>query len=72
MSNLLTIVQIALAVFLTTSILLQAQGQGLGAAWSGGGETYHTRRGLEKVLFYATIVGVVLFALTSIAVFIVE
>lgn len=72
MPTILTIVQIVLAVFLTTAILLQAQGQGLGAAWGGGGETYHTRRGLEKVLFYATIVALALFVVTSIAVFIVE
>jgi preprotein translocase subunit SecG len=61
------IVQIVLALLLTGAILLQAQGTGLGASWGGGGETYHTRRGLEKVLFYATIVLAVLFTATSLA-----
>lgn len=71
MQNILLITQITLSVLLTVAILLQAQGSGLGATWGGGGETYHTRRGLEKVLFYATIGGIVLFAVVSIAIFLV-
>lgn len=67
MQQVLTIVQIILSVVLISFILLQSQGSGLGAAWGGGGETYHTRRGVEKVIFIATIVGVVLFIATSIA-----
>lgn len=67
MSTALLIIQIIISIFLTVAILLQAQGSGLGATWSGGGETYHTRRGVEKTLFYATIVGIVAFVLTSIA-----
>ena len=70
MHQILLIAQIVLAVFLTIAILLQAQGSGLGAAWGGGGETYHTRRGLEKVLFYSTIVGIILFTLVSIGIFV--
>lgn len=60
--------QIILAVVLTGAILLQSQGTGLGSSWGGGGETYHTRRGVEKVLFYATIVLAVLFTVSSIVV----
>lgn len=63
--------QIALAVMLTVAILLQAQGSGLGSTWGGGGETYHTRRGLEKVLFYFTIIGIGLFVVVSVAYFLV-
>jgi len=63
--------QIILAVLITAAILLQAQGSGLGATWGGGGETYHTRRGLEKVLFYFTIAAVTIFILVSIGYFIV-
>lgn len=66
MQNALLIVQIVLSLFIITAILLQAQGSGLGSTWGGGGETYHTRKGLEKVLFVATIVAVGLFALVSI------
>ncbi|HEX7017412.1 MAG TPA: preprotein translocase subunit SecG [Patescibacteria group bacterium] len=70
MNNILIVAQIILSVFITTAILLQAQGSGLGSTWGGGGETYHTRRGLEKVLFYATIGALALFIITSLAVFI--
>ena len=61
----LQIVQIILAISITGFILLQAQGTGLGATWGGGGETYHTRRGVEKVVFYLTIFCSVLFVLTT-------
>lgn len=71
MKEFLLIVQIILSVLLTIFILLQASGAGFGATWSGGGETYHTRRGLEKIVFYLTIVGVVLFILVSLAGFLV-
>lgn len=60
--------QVVVSIFLIAAILLQAQGSGLGATWGGGGETYHTRRGLEKVLFYLTIAGVVLFIITALGV----
>lgn len=71
MHQALLIAQIILSVLLTVAILLQVQGSGLGASWSGGGETYHTRRGLEKILFYFTIGGVAAFILMSIGLFLV-
>ena len=71
MKNWLLIFQIGLSVLMIMAILLQAQGSGLGSSWGGGGETYHTRRGLEKVVFYATIIGLVLFILVSLAIFLV-
>lgn len=67
MSNILLIAQIVLSVLIVVAILLQAQGSGLGTTWGGGGETYHTKRGLEKVLFYFTIIGIGLFIILSIA-----
>jgi len=60
--------QVITSVFLIAAILLQSQGSGLGATWGGGGETYHTRRGLEKVLFYLTIVGVAFFVVAALGV----
>lgn len=66
-NNVWLIIQSILSVLIVVSILLQSQGSGLGSAWGGGGETYHTKRGIEKVLFNLTIVFVVLFAVTSIA-----
>ena len=66
-SNTLLIFQSVLSVLIVVSILLQSQGSGLGSAWGGGGETYHTKRGVEKVLFNLTIIFVVIFAITSVA-----
>jgi protein translocase SecG subunit len=58
--------QILISVLLIGAILLQAQGSGLGATWGGGGESYHTKRGIERVLFGFTIVGIVLFVILSV------
>ncbi|PIP51818.1 preprotein translocase subunit SecG, partial [Candidatus Beckwithbacteria bacterium CG23_combo_of_CG06-09_8_20_14_all_47_9] len=55
-NNIWLIIQSVLSVLIVVSILLQSQGSGLGSAWGGGGETYHTKRGVEKVLFNLTIV----------------
>ena len=65
MSNVLLLAQMILALMLIGAILLQSQGSGLSATWSGGGESYHTRRGLEKVLFAFTIAGTAVFAVLS-------
>lgn len=62
---LFTILQIVLAVFLVGSILLQNRGAGLGSAWGGSGEMYGTRRGVEKLLFRATIFIAALFFFVS-------
>ena len=68
MRTTILIIQMILAVSLTGAILLQSQGSGLGATWGGGGETYHTKRGVEKVLFYLTIMGTCLFVILALAV----
>ncbi|PIU24197.1 preprotein translocase subunit SecG [Candidatus Berkelbacteria bacterium CG08_land_8_20_14_0_20_39_8] len=57
----LQIVQLVLAVLVVVAILMQQQGSGLGSAFGGEGNFYRSKRGLEKVLFYTTIVLVVLF-----------
>ena len=58
---LLPIIQIVLSVLLVTAILLQQRGSGLGAAFGGDGNVFRTKRGVEKILFYATIGLAVLF-----------
>lgn len=65
MSVALQIIQIVLAFLITGAVLMQAQGGGFGQTWAGGGETYHTRRGAEKFVFYFTILAVGLFIITS-------
>lgn len=65
----LKIAQLVLAILLTASILLQARGTGLGAAFGGGGNVFRTKRGVEKKLFQLTIIFAILFfgvSLTSI------
>ena len=57
----LNIAQIVVAVLLVFAILLQARGTGLGAAFGGEGNIFRTKRGVEKILFYATIVLGILF-----------
>jgi preprotein translocase subunit SecG len=63
----LNILQIVISVILITIILLQVKGSGFGAALGGmsGGSVYRTKRGLEKTLFQATILLVVVFLFVS-------
>lgn len=50
------IFQIVISCLLMAVILLQAKGSGLGSAWGGGGEFYRSKRGIEKILVWATII----------------
>jgi len=59
-------VQIIIGVLLTISVILQSRGTGTGIAFGGAGESYRSKRGIEKVLFYATIALAALFAAISI------
>jgi protein translocase SecG subunit len=61
----LSIIQLVSAILLIISILLQNRGTGLGAAFGGEGNVYRTKRGLESVLFKATIVLAVIFLAAS-------
>jgi len=55
------IAQAVLAALVIATILLQARGTGMGAAFGGDGNVYRTKRGIEKRLFQATIVFSILF-----------
>ena len=59
--------QIVLSILLVVCILLQRTGASLGGAFGADNFSsgFHTRRGLERNLFYATIVLAVLFALSA-------
>lgn len=72
MQHAITLAQIAVSVLLVAAILLQQRGVGLGATFGGGGESFRTKRGLEKGLFYATIVLSVLFLGLGLALIIVS
>jgi len=67
MVDILKIIQIILAIVLILLILVQQRGSGLGAAFGGEGNVYRSRRGIEKFLFYASIIVAVLFCATALA-----
>lgn len=67
-SSALPYIQIVLAVLLVGGVLLQQTGAGIGGAFGGsdaGGSFHHTRRGIEKTLFHATIVIALLFVASA-------
>ena len=67
LEGVLPYVQIILSVLLIGAIVLQRTGASLGGAFGADNFSsgFHTRRGLEKTLFYATIVLGILFALSA-------
>jgi protein translocase SecG subunit len=68
-SNQLNIIQIVLAIIVIILIILQSNGASLSATFGGaggGGESFRSRRGLQKFLLYATIIAVILFVSSTI------
>lgn len=68
MVAILPYIQIALSILLVAAILLQQRGSSLGGAFGGDNfsSTFNKRRGAEKILFQATIVLGVLFAISAV------
>jgi protein translocase SecG subunit len=66
-AGVLPYIQIVLSVLLIIFVMLQQTGASLGGAFGGDNfsAAYHTRRGTEKWLFWATIVTGVLFAVSA-------
>ena len=67
--NYLSIAQIVVSVLLIVLILLQERSSGLSGILGGGteGGGYQTRRGLEKLVFWSTIVLAIAFAALALA-----
>ena len=63
----LNLLQIVISTLLIGAVLLQVKGSGFGAALGGlsGGSVYRTKRGLERTLFQATIILVIVFLFVS-------
>ena len=59
------IIEILVALALIGLILLQMQGSGLSSAFGGAGEFYRSKRSIEKLLMWATVVAAVVFAVNS-------
>lgn len=59
------IVQIILAIILIIIVLLQQKGTGLSGVFGGSSNIYSTKRGVDKILHYSTIVvSIIFFALS--------
>lgn len=58
--------QIVISIALIIMIAIQQRGTGLGAGFGGGGEFYSQRRGIQKKLYYATILVAGLFLILGI------
>ncbi|MDP3795160.1 MAG: preprotein translocase subunit SecG [bacterium] len=61
MERVLILAQIVVSALLIATILVQQRGSGLSGVFGGEGAVYHTRRGMEKIIFRTTIVLAVLF-----------
>lgn len=66
MKTFLLIAQIIVTSSLIVIILLQSKGTGLGSAFGGGSQVYRSRRGVEKIILYATVILILLFFIISI------
>jgi len=62
----LTILEAIVAVLLIAVILMQVSGSGLSASFGGSGETFRSRRSVEKLLVYLTVVLAIVFAVFSV------
>lgn len=60
------VAQIIVSICLIVFVILQAKGAGLGSAF-GGSTNYHAKRGVEKTLFYATIIVAIFYVGLAIA-----
>lgn len=67
LASILPWAQVILAVILVTLIMMQKSESGLGAAFGGGdsGSSFNQKRGMEKVIFQATIVVAILFVISA-------
>lgn len=66
MNTILPIAQGIIAILLIIFILVQQRGTALGSAFGGeGGAFYSTRRGIQKKIFWATIVSGALFIILA-------
>ncbi len=61
MNTILFYSQIVVSIILIALIAIQQRGAALGAGFGGGGEFYSTKRGIQKKIYYATIVASVIF-----------
>jgi len=66
LNSFLVYAQIAAAVLLIASILIQQRGVGLSSAFGGESNIYRTKRGFEKTVFTSSVVLGIIFVVLSI------
>ena len=66
MKDFLLIMQIIVSTTLVIVVLLQAKGSGLSSVFGGEGSVYRSKRGVEKLLVYLTIILAFIFLALSI------
>lgn len=57
----LNTIQLVLSVLIVILVLIQQKGAGLSGVFGGTSNVYSTKRGIDKILHYTTIVAVILF-----------
>lgn len=67
METVLNIVQIVLSVILILAVLLQVKGGGIGGIFGQADTVFRTKRGIEKWLFYTTIIVAAVFVIVALA-----
>lgn len=67
MNPVLAVGQLIVSIALALAILLQSRGSGLGGTFGGDSAVYRSRRGIERRLWQFTIILIALFALFSLA-----
>ena len=67
MVKILFVAQIVVSIAIVILILLQERSSGIGSSFGGGNEFFQTRRGLEKIVFWATAVAGIAFGALAIA-----
>lgn len=65
MNSIFTFIEIFVSVLIVILVIIQSRGSASGMAFGGQGETYRSKKGIEKVLFYFTIILAAIFALIS-------
>lgn len=71
MNSFLLASQLFVSIVLVALVLLQPGSDGSAGLFGGSGETYHTRKGVEKLLYFTTIFFLLLFVANSVAMLVV-
>ena len=74
LAGILPYIQVVLSVVVVVCVILQKTGASLGGALGGDNfsAAYHTRRGMEKTLFYVTIVAGMLLAASALVTLVIQ